>query len=100
LVFQAFEVRLPCNYQELPDAIVDEPPSVRLELEERRQAVEKALSQLTERERTVLELHYLNEPPLTLFDIGTRMGIQTTRVHQIKAKAIMKFRQFYKENES
>jgi len=56
--------------------------------------MQKALSTLTERERTILTLYYgLNgEEPLTLEEIGNRMNLTRERIRQIKEKAIMRLR--------
>ncbi|MBE3039693.1 MAG: sigma-70 family RNA polymerase sigma factor [Chloroflexi bacterium] len=55
-------------------------------------ALRNALTAVTERERTILELHYgMNgETPLTLKDIGMRLGITCERVCQIEARALRK----------
>ena len=56
--------------------------------------MQKALSTLTERERTILTLYYGlgGEEPLTLEEIGNRMNLTRERIRQIKEKAIMRLR--------
>ena len=52
-----------------------------------------ALSALNERERNVVEASYgINQPELTLEEIGTKFGLTRERVRQIKEKAIRKLR--------
>lgn len=57
--------------------------------------VRRALTGLTERERTIVEAYYgMNEEdPKTLKEIGERFGITRERVRQIKEHAIEKLRQ-------
>jgi len=55
--------------------------------------IQNALSALNERERNVLEASYgINQPELTLEEIGTKFGLTRERVRQIKEKAIRKLR--------
>ena len=51
--------------------------------------IQNALSALNERERNVVEASYgINQPELTLEEIGTKFGLTRERVRQIKEKAI------------
>ena len=55
--------------------------------------IQNALSALNERERNVLEASYgINQPELTLEEIGTKFGLTRERVRQIKEKAIRTLR--------
>ena len=55
--------------------------------------IQNALSALNERERNVVEASYgINQPELTLEEIGTQFGLTRERVRQIKEKAIRKLR--------
>ena len=59
-----------------------------------REDIECALSDLNEREAEVLRLYFglLNEPPLTLDQIGVRFALTRERVRQIKELALSKLR--------
>ena len=58
-----------------------------------RSEIHNALSALNERERNVVEASYgINQPELTLEEIGTKFGLTRERVRQIKEKAIRKLR--------
>lgn len=54
----------------------------------------KVLMTLTERERTIMQLYYgLNgEEPITLEQIGQRLGLTRERIRQIKEQAIQRLR--------
>ena len=55
--------------------------------------IQNALSALNERERNVVEASYgINQPEMTLEEIGTKFGLTRERVRQIKEKAIRKLR--------
>ena len=56
--------------------------------------LEKALGTLTERERDILMLYFglAGEEPLTLEEIGSRLGLTRERIRQIKEKAIQRLR--------
>ena len=52
-----------------------------------------ALKTLNERERNVIEAFYgINQPELTLEEIGSKYGLTRERVRQIKEKAIRRLR--------
>jgi len=53
-------------------------------------AVEDALSQLTEREQIVMRLRFMDG--MTLKEIGDHCGVQLERIRQIEAKALRKLR--------
>ena len=55
--------------------------------------IQAALNSLNERERNVVEASYgINQPELTLEEIGSKFGLTRERVRQIKEKAIRKLR--------
>ena len=55
--------------------------------------IQNALNILNERERNVIECSYgINQPELTLEEIGNKFGLTRERVRQIKEKAIRKLR--------
>ena len=80
----------------LLDVLVnDNSPSAdkQLVLESLRQEIQKALSCLNERERMIIEAYYgIEQPEMTLEEIGTRYGLTRERVRQIKEKAIRRLR--------
>ena len=58
-----------------------------------RSEIQTALNALNERERNVVEASYgINQPELTLEEIGSKFGLTRERVRQIKEKAIRKLR--------
>ncbi len=58
------------------------------------QSIEEVLASLRERERKILRLYFgLDSPePMTLEEIGARLGITRERVRQIKEKALSRLR--------
>ena len=58
------------------------------------QSIEEVLASLRERERKILRLYFgLDSPePMTLEEIGARLGITRERVRQIKEKALTRLR--------
>ena len=58
----------------------------------RREELEDVLSQLTHRERKVLELRFglRGEEPRTLEEVGQRFGVTRERIRQIEAKTLNK----------
>jgi RNA polymerase primary sigma factor len=64
-----------------------------LVMESLKAEIQNALNALNERERNVLEASYgINQPELTLEEIGYKFGLTRERVRQIKEKAIRKLR--------
>jgi len=80
----------------LLDVLVnDNSPSAdkQLVLESLRQEIQKVLSFLNERERMIIEAYYgINQPEMTLDEIGVKYGLTRERVRQIKEKAIRRLR--------
>ncbi|MBO5062313.1 MAG: RNA polymerase sigma factor RpoD/SigA [Prevotella sp.] len=64
-----------------------------LVMESLREEIKRALQTLNERERMVTEAFFgINQPEMTLEEIGTKHGLTRERVRQIKEKAIRKLR--------
>src|SRR5574344_322668 len=62
-------------------------------LDSLREESNNALKNLKERERNVIEAFYgINQPEMTLEEIGTKYGLTRERVRQIKEKAIRRLR--------
>ncbi len=61
-----------------------------------RALLHRSISQLENREEKIVNMRYglKGEGPLTLEDIGAKLGITRERVRQIQNKAILKLRQF------
>ncbi len=57
-----------------------------------RKGLKKALSTLTPKERLVIAQRFLIERPLTLQEVGERLGVTRERVRQIEARALQKMR--------
>ncbi|MBI4729319.1 MAG: sigma-70 family RNA polymerase sigma factor [Acidobacteria bacterium] len=59
-----------------------------------REELERVLSTLTGRERTILALRFglTGEEPLTLEEVGRRFGLTRERIRQLEAKALAKLR--------
>ncbi len=62
----------------------------------RREELEAVLSQLTDRERKVLELRFglRGEEPRTLEEVGQRFGVTRERIRQIEAKTLTKLQAY------
>ena len=61
--------------------------------------IERALSTLTERERTILKLSFgIRVPEMSLEEIGDKFGLTRERVRQIREKAIRKLRSTSRSN--
>ena len=55
--------------------------------------IARALSQLNEREKDIVEMSFgINHQEMTLEEIGERFGLTRERVRQIREKAIRKLR--------
>jgi RNA polymerase primary sigma factor len=62
-------------------------------MESLRNEISVALKQLNERERNVIEAFYgINQPEMTLDEIGQKYGLTRERVRQIREKAIRRLR--------
>ena len=84
---------------ELGDLIEDgaiQSPTDAVALLLRREELEGVLSQLTHRERKVLELRFglRGEEPRTLEEVGQRFGVTRERIRQIEAKTLSKLQSF------
>lgn len=82
----------------LPDASAN-PEDAVLAVQERRIAkinVANAFSILNEKEQYVIRNRFMNEPSLTLEEIGRKLGITRERVRQIEKEAIKKLQQIKK----
>lgn len=66
------------------------PPDIHIFLETRDKRIMELIDRFPERERTILTLRFgLNdEPPMTLKDIGIRLGITRERVRQLEQKCL------------
>lgn len=67
-------------------------PSERLETEELRETLAKAIDRLPEKERMVVALYYNDE--LTLKEIAAVMGLTEARISQLHTKAVFRLRGF------
>lgn len=64
-----------------------------LVLESLREEISQALKSLNERERNIIEAFFgINQPEMTLEEIGVKYGLTRERVRQIKEKAIRRLR--------
>ncbi|MDO4160716.1 MAG: RNA polymerase sigma factor RpoD/SigA [Prevotellaceae bacterium] len=64
-----------------------------LVLESLREEINRALQTLNERERNIIEAFFgINQPEMTLEEIGDKYGLTRERVRQIKEKAIRRLR--------
>jgi RNA polymerase primary sigma factor len=77
---------------ELGDLIPDlsaEPPEDELERRRRHRLIRRALAELPDRERLILDHHYgLSGEPQTLNEIGRQLGLTRERVRQLEAHAL------------
>lgn len=65
----------------------------KLVLESLREEINRALQTLNERERNIVEAFFgINQPEMTLEEIGDKYGLTRERVRQIKEKAIRRLR--------
>ncbi len=65
-------------------------PSVRFEQVEVREHLAKAIDKLSQRERQVVSLYYVEE--LTMKEIGAVLGITESRVSQLRSQAVLRLR--------
>ena len=63
-----------------------------LEAKDRHAALDAAVGALPERERDIMRRRHLCEEPLTLTELGERMGISKERVRQLEERAIGRLR--------
>jgi len=64
-----------------------------LVMESLREEISRALKTLNERERNIIEAFFgINQPEMTLEEIGDKYGLTRERVRQIKEKAIRRLR--------
>lgn len=73
----------------LPDDGAVDPVSMLVDQDNRRQLAE-AISQLAERDRTVVSLYYFER--LTLAEIGKVLGVTESRVSQLHTRAVLRLR--------
>jgi RNA polymerase sigma factor for flagellar operon FliA len=73
----------------LPDDGAVDPVAVLVDRDNRRQLAE-AISQLTERDRTVVSLYYFER--FTLAEIGKVLGVTESRVSQLHTRAVLRLR--------
>ena len=83
----------------LADVVADDQPEEPLDGVERglqRQRLKQLLHYLTEQERRIVQLHYglAATAPITLAEIGRRLGVSRERVRQIEQQAIRKLRRY------
>jgi RNA polymerase sigma factor for flagellar operon FliA len=80
------------GFRTLGDTIADsgDAPGVRLEMQETRRLVARAIAGLADRERTVLTLYYYER--LNLSEIGEILGVTESRACQIHTKAVHQLR--------
>ena len=65
-----------------------------LVMESLREEINRALQTLNARERYIIEAFFgINQPEMTLEEIGDKYGLTRERVRQIKEKAIRRLRQ-------
>jgi len=57
------------------------------------------MGHLTERERTAINMYYLDEKKTTLQDVGNQFHVGRERARQILAKALRKIRNFTMKSE-
>ncbi len=89
----------PDNSKRLPiEALPDYRPCEIEQIEEedeqrhKQVTVQNALSQLTEKERFIIENRILKDEPATLQEVGEKLGITRERVRQLEARALEKLK--------
>lgn len=76
------------------DALEDDAPPTealvlgRIEAEDRRRALHRAVADLPERERRIVAARHLGDEPVTLSDLGEELGISKERVRQLEERAL------------
>lgn len=66
------------------------------EMDERSTLLKDALSELTDRERAIIQARRLREEPLTLEDLSSQFGVSRERVRQIEVRAFEKLQKAMK----
>ncbi len=61
-----------------------------------RERLQNALAQLDERERLIIEHHYLQEEPENMSAIGRLLGLSRERVRQLEVRALEKLREDFR----
>ena len=69
---------------------IEERLSRRQEQNLRNKILRSSLAQLSDRERDVIRARMLTENPLTLEELGNKMGVSRERIRQIEKKAFEK----------
>jgi len=69
------------------------------ELQHKKAVVQKALSQLNEKERFIIENRILKDEPLTLQEVGDKLGITRERVRQLEVRALDKLKKNLSEHQ-
>jgi RNA polymerase sigma-32 factor len=69
----------------------------REELGERRELLEGALGDLSERERDIIRARRLQEDPATLEELSQKYGVSRERVRQIEVRAFEKLQKNMKD---
>ena len=62
--------------------------------------LQKALANLDDRERRIIEKRHLSDEPAQLQDLGAEMGISKQRVYQLEHRAIEKLRSILEDLEA
>lgn len=75
----------------------DETVSLRIDEERRAQWLRKAMHALNEREAAIIRARKLDEPSVTLEEMGARLGISKERVRQIESRAMEKLKRALSE---
>ncbi len=65
----------------------------------RRRIIARCLRELTPRERRIVYYRHFKQPPLTLEELGERMGLSRERIRQIEKRGIERMRRYMAVNE-
>ncbi|GGY53345.1 RNA polymerase factor sigma-32 [Parvularcula lutaonensis] len=78
----------------IPDerALPDQSAEEEIDLQKRREWLEKAMMALTDRERRIIDQRFFGEERVTLSQLGVDLGLSKERVRQIEKQAIGKLR--------